>query len=76
MWAGEVFESRYRVNEFRRFIPKAGEARLGLVQFWGPRARRRYAAGSKPPPFEVDCPEDTLQTVDVSAVQDVTDARR
>jgi len=66
---------RYRVNEFRRFLPKVGNSGLGLVQFWGPKARRRFQLGSAPPPFVSDNDEFALRTVEVSDIEKVTDAK-
>jgi hypothetical protein len=42
--AGEFFDSMYRVDRWVRFLPQRGSDGLGLAQFWGPQAKRRYKA--------------------------------
>lgn len=71
-----IFESRWRVNEFRRFIPKVGAAGSGLVQFWGPRFRREYVAGEEPGSWEAYGTEESLRTVEVVEIEKITDAKR
>lgn len=64
------------MNEYRRYLPRRGSSGSGLVQFWGPKMRRRYKPGDKPPAWEPDGAEDNLRTVEVSAIDHITDAKR
>lgn len=50
IWGSEVHESLYRVDLFRQFLPRRGANGLGMVQFYGPRATRKFPVGSKKKP--------------------------
>jgi len=40
-----MVDIRYRVDYFRRFLPRRGSSGNGLLQFWGVRATRSYFPG-------------------------------
>jgi hypothetical protein len=59
-----LIETMYRVDTFRRFLPNRGTYGLGLVQFFGPKARRRYKIGAKAPKWEVGL-DSAMHTLEV-----------
>lgn len=61
---GKEHEALYRVDHYRRFIPKRGLG-LGLVEFYGPRAVRSYRVTDKPPKWEVEGDETFCHVVSV-----------
>jgi hypothetical protein len=63
------------VNEFRRFLPRAGASGSGLIQFWGPKVSRTYRAGDQPGPWERVGDDDSLRTVEVSEIDRISDAK-
>jgi hypothetical protein len=63
----KVFESMYRVDRYHQFLPNRGNSGKGLIQFFGPRAKRVYQEGTKPGPWEVG-PEDQKHTVELGGV--------
>lgn len=64
LWAGEIMESMYRVDYYRRYIDR-GNSSSTLVEFFGPRARRRYKPGEPKPDWEVTDPEGKRHVVEV-----------
>jgi hypothetical protein len=68
----EEFESMYLVLRFHQFFEGRGSAGKGIVQFFGPRARRRYRTGERKPKWDVG-PEDLKHTVELGgAIHDFT----
>lgn len=52
LWANRLFESMYRVDLYRRYLPRNGIH--GLVQFYGLRATRSYPFEERAPKWVVD----------------------
>lgn len=69
LFAGIIYESLYRVDLFRRYLPDNGIS--GLVQFYGPRARRQYEVGTEPGGWTVgkDNEMHTLSIGDISKIR-------
>jgi hypothetical protein len=64
LFAGKYHEAMYRVDYFRRFIPKRGLG-LGLVEFYGPRAVRSYRIEDRPEPWKTEGDETFCHIVSV-----------
>lgn len=67
LFAGKFFDTMYRVDRFRRLLPNRGSDGRGLIQFWGPRARREYKAGDDQPEWEV-VDQRKMHTVNVGEI--------
>ncbi len=72
---GEMFDVRYRVDHFRRFLPRRGESGNGLLQFWGVKATRRYAPGTDKGAWQIGR-DGMLHTVEITMDLSVKGDRR
>lgn len=69
MFAFRQIESRYRVDEFRRYLEGTSRRGAELVQFWGSKATRE-----KDGPWEVG-PDGVMHTVEVARIRKIRDKK-
>jgi len=69
LFSGELFKSLYLIGRYRRFIPNRGSDGRGFLQFWGPRATKRWYPGKESEPAWKEVEPRKLHTVAVGEIK-------